>query len=226
MGACSPVPRTSLRACSRTPEPNFSRCSTAAGWVRLALPDGRLLTGSVCARVLGHLFKMRHGYTVQSSAPFRMGACSPVPMTSLRACSRTPLSEDGDVAGEKWLRPGCLPRKESLSPFSFQSHPHFVDAQCTDTRRRCDASLGPSVLTSQAHVDRLSPCLRFCDGSRAPRVAGARDSGSPDMCTGPAVRCLTFRSREEPGVRSHSVSQVPPDDCVACFSLMMPWHLV
>ena len=110
------------------------------------------------------------------------------------------------------MRPGCLPRKESLSPFSFQTHPHFVDAQCTDTRRRCDASLGPSVLTSQAHVDRLSPSLRFCDGSRAPRVAGARDSGSPDMCTGTAVRCLTFRSRE--GVRSHCVSQVPPDDCV------------
>ena len=147
---------------------------------------------------------------------------------------------------------GCLPRKESLSPFSFQSHPHFVDEQCTDTRRRCDTSLGPSVLTAQAHVDRLSPCLRFCDGSRAPRVAGARDSGSPDMCTGTAVRCLTFRSREEPGVRSHCVFQVPPDDCmdqllavpgrlsktlcvacfslmprcVACFSLMMLWHLV
>ena len=70
------------------------------------------------------------------------------------------------------------------------------------------------MLTSQAHVDRLSPCLRFCDGSRAPRVAGARDSGSPDMLTGSAVRCLTFRSREEPGVRSHCVFQVPPVDCV------------
>ena len=47
MGGCSPVPGTSLRACSRTLEPNFSRCSTAAmcGPV-CALPDGRLLTGS------------------------------------------------------------------------------------------------------------------------------------------------------------------------------------
>ena len=64
-------------------------------------------------------------------------------------------------------------------------------------------SRGSSVALSQ-----------FCDGSRAPRVAGARDSGSPDMCTGTAVRCLTVRSREEPGVRSHCVFQVPPDDCV------------
>ena len=34
------------------------------------------------------------------------------------------------------------------------------------------------------------------------------------MCTGTAVRCLNFRSREEPGVGSHCVFQVPPDDCV------------
>ena len=40
-----------------------------------------------------------------------MGACSPVPRTSLRACSRTPLFEDGDVAGEKWLRPGVFLEK-------------------------------------------------------------------------------------------------------------------
>ena len=70
------------------------------------------------------------------------------------------------------------------------------------------------MLTFQSHVDRLSPCLRFCDGSRVPRVTRARDSRSPDTCTGTAVRCLTFRSREEPGVRSHCVFQVPPDDCV------------
>ena len=34
------------------------------------------------------------------------------------------------------------------------------------------------------------------------------------MCTGTVVRCLTFRSREELGVRSHCVFQVPSDDWV------------
>ena len=105
MGACSPVPRDNFArvfsdtgaelfkmqhghwVCSRTPEPN-SVC---------ALPDGRLLTGSRdnFARVFSdtgaELFKMQHGDLVlDPSAPFRMGACSPVPVTTLRACSRTP----------------------------------------------------------------------------------------------------------------------------------------
>ena len=118
---------------------------------------------------------------------------------------------DGDLAGEKWLRPGVFLEK-SLSHLSRVIRMSLT--HCAQTRRRCDISLGPSVLTSQAHVGRLSPCLRFCDGSRAPLVTGARDSGSPDMCTGTAVRCLTLRSREEPGVRSHCVFQVLPDDCV------------
>ena len=112
---------SALRACSRTPEPNFSRCSTAS----LCGPSAPFRMGGcspvpltslhACSRTPEPNFS-RCGTAAMCgpSAPFRMGGCSPVPMTSLRACSRTPRSEDGDLAGEKWLRSGVFLEK-SLS---------------------------------------------------------------------------------------------------------------
>ena len=60
--------RTTLRACSRTPEPNFSRCSTSALCCPCAL-DGRLLTfcgARVFSDTGAELFKMQHGGFVGS----------------------------------------------------------------------------------------------------------------------------------------------------------------
>ena len=69
------------------------------------------------------------------------------------------------------------------------------------------------MLTSESHVGRLSLSLvfswfvsftcRWSTRQRKSRHVHRRRCALPH-----------FRSREEPGVRSHRVSQVPPDDCV------------
>ena len=45
------------------------------------------------------------------------------------------------------------------------------------------------------------------------------------MCTGTSRALPHFRSGEEPGVHSHRVVQVPPDDCVDQWLARVPWRL-